>query len=229
MPPAATRFIDPAVLTRIADLELLARGVVEGFVAGLHKSPYKGFSVEFMEYRPYMPGDDPAPRRLEALRPHGPVLHQGVRGRDEHGPPPPPRRERVDGVRLGPGDEVRLRLVPHRRPRLPHHPPARRRRPRPLRQRGPPPHPPTQHEGPPPHPHDSPRRRHAGGADVDRTSAPRAGRGGAAARLRRPSSPTSSTSPRPRSTASATSGSRGTRWSSSTSSTPRKSTSPSTT
>ena len=59
-PPAPTRFINPDVLTRIADLELLARGVVEGFVAGLHKSPYKGFSVEFMEYRPYMPGDDPA-------------------------------------------------------------------------------------------------------------------------------------------------------------------------
>lgn len=57
---ASTRFIDPDVLTRISDLELLARGVVEGFVAGLHKSPYKGFSVEFMEYRPYMPGDDPA-------------------------------------------------------------------------------------------------------------------------------------------------------------------------
>lgn len=39
-------------------MELLARGVVEGFVAGLHRSPYKGFSVEFMSYRPYMPGDD---------------------------------------------------------------------------------------------------------------------------------------------------------------------------
>lgn len=55
----APRFIRPDVLARIANLELLARGVVEGFVAGLHKSPYKGFSVEFMEYRPYLPGDDP--------------------------------------------------------------------------------------------------------------------------------------------------------------------------
>ncbi len=59
MPPAATRFIDPTVLSRIGGLELLARGVVEGFVAGLHRSPFKGFSVEFMEYRPYIPGDDP--------------------------------------------------------------------------------------------------------------------------------------------------------------------------
>ncbi|MGI9174954.1 MAG: DUF58 domain-containing protein [Rhodothermales bacterium] len=60
MQPAATRFIKPDVLTRIANLELLARGVVEGFITGLHRSPYKGVSVEFMEYRPYMPGDDPA-------------------------------------------------------------------------------------------------------------------------------------------------------------------------
>ena len=55
---APTRFIAPKILARIAGLELLARGVVEGFVAGLHKSPYKGFSVDFMEYRPYNPGDD---------------------------------------------------------------------------------------------------------------------------------------------------------------------------
>lgn len=57
--PAATRFIAPEVLSRISTLELLARAVVEGFVAGLHRSPYKGFSVDFMEYRPYIPGDDP--------------------------------------------------------------------------------------------------------------------------------------------------------------------------
>ncbi len=55
----ATRFIAPQVLSRISNLELLARAVVEGFVAGLHRSPYKGFSVDFMEYRPYIPGDDP--------------------------------------------------------------------------------------------------------------------------------------------------------------------------
>ncbi len=53
------RFIRPEVLSRIATLEMLARGVVEGFVTGLHRSPYKGFSVDFMEYRPYIPGDDP--------------------------------------------------------------------------------------------------------------------------------------------------------------------------
>ena len=52
------RFIDPKVLMKIQNLELMARTDVEGFVNGLHKSPYLGFSVDFAEYRPYMPGDD---------------------------------------------------------------------------------------------------------------------------------------------------------------------------
>ena len=43
---------------KIQNLELIARTVVEGFVNGLHKSPYLGFSVDFAEYRQYMPGDD---------------------------------------------------------------------------------------------------------------------------------------------------------------------------
>ena len=58
MPQAATRFILPHVLARLSGLELLARAVVEGFIAGLHRSPYKGFSIDFMQYRPYVPGDD---------------------------------------------------------------------------------------------------------------------------------------------------------------------------
>jgi len=52
------RFLDPAVLSKIGNLELIARTVVEGFVSGLHQSPYLGFSVDFAEYRQYMPGDD---------------------------------------------------------------------------------------------------------------------------------------------------------------------------
>lgn len=52
------RFLAPEVLARINSLELLARSVVEGFVSGLHRSPYTGFSTEFAEYRQYMPGDD---------------------------------------------------------------------------------------------------------------------------------------------------------------------------
>ncbi len=52
--------LDPAVVARIGSLELIARTLVEGFFAGLHRSPFKGFSVEFSEYRPYQPGDDPS-------------------------------------------------------------------------------------------------------------------------------------------------------------------------
>ena len=52
------RFIDPKVLIRIQNMELLARSVVEGFVTGLHQSPYLGFSVDFAEYREYHPGDE---------------------------------------------------------------------------------------------------------------------------------------------------------------------------
>jgi uncharacterized protein (DUF58 family) len=61
MPQASSRdvrFLDPAVIARLGTMELKARTVVEGFLAGLHRSPFKGFSVEFAEYRPYLPGDD---------------------------------------------------------------------------------------------------------------------------------------------------------------------------
>ena len=51
------QFLDPAVLARLGTIELKARTVVEGFLSGLHRSPFKGFSVEFAEYRQYMPGD----------------------------------------------------------------------------------------------------------------------------------------------------------------------------
>ena len=56
--PGELRFLDPAVIARLGTLELKARTVVEGFLSGLHRSPFKGFSVEFAEYRQYLPGDD---------------------------------------------------------------------------------------------------------------------------------------------------------------------------
>src|SRR5215510_291750 len=55
----SANFISPQALMSIRNLELRARTVVEGFWHGLHRSPYHGFSVEFTEYRPYVPGDDP--------------------------------------------------------------------------------------------------------------------------------------------------------------------------
>ena len=56
--PRDLRFLDPAIIARLGTMELKARTVVEGFLSGLHRSPYKGFSVEFAEYRQYLPGDD---------------------------------------------------------------------------------------------------------------------------------------------------------------------------
>jgi uncharacterized protein (DUF58 family) len=56
--PFHSRYFDPRRLARIKSLQLLARTVVEGYVSGLHRSPYKGFSAEFAEYREYLPGDD---------------------------------------------------------------------------------------------------------------------------------------------------------------------------
>ena len=56
--PSELRFLDPAVVARLGTLELKARAVVEGLLSGLHRSPFKGFSVEFAEYRQYLPGDD---------------------------------------------------------------------------------------------------------------------------------------------------------------------------
>jgi len=52
------KYLDPEVLKSIAGLELKARLIVEGFVSGMHRSPFKGFSVEFAEHREYVPGDD---------------------------------------------------------------------------------------------------------------------------------------------------------------------------
>lgn len=52
------QYLDPVVVSRLKNMELRARLIVEGFMTGLHKSPYHGFSVEFAEHRPYNPGDE---------------------------------------------------------------------------------------------------------------------------------------------------------------------------
>src|SRR5690606_26707916 len=56
--PVSRRFLDPAFASRLKNMEVRARLIVEGFMTGLHKSPYHGFSVEFAEHRPYNPGDE---------------------------------------------------------------------------------------------------------------------------------------------------------------------------
>ena len=54
----SAKYFHPEILSRISRLQLRARHVVEGFVSGMHKSPYRGFSVEFANHRLYVPGDD---------------------------------------------------------------------------------------------------------------------------------------------------------------------------
>jgi len=52
------KYLDPAFISQVSNMEMRARLIVEGFITGLHKSPYHGFSVEFAEHRPYNPGDE---------------------------------------------------------------------------------------------------------------------------------------------------------------------------
>ncbi len=59
MAEAYLKYLDPKVLNEVRNLELKARQVVEGFISGMHRSPHKGFSVEFAEHREYVQGDDP--------------------------------------------------------------------------------------------------------------------------------------------------------------------------
>src|SRR5512142_1872416 len=54
----APKFLDPAMLAKLQGLQLRARLMVEGYVSGVHRSPFHGFSIEFAEHREYSPGDD---------------------------------------------------------------------------------------------------------------------------------------------------------------------------
>src|SRR5678815_4348119 len=58
MPVTQSVSFDPTSLAKHGRLSMVARNVVEGFLTGVHKSPYKGFSVEFAEHRQYYPGDE---------------------------------------------------------------------------------------------------------------------------------------------------------------------------
>jgi uncharacterized protein (DUF58 family) len=59
MPASAEKYLRPEVIRQVGRLDLRAKFIVEGFMAGLHASPFHGFSVEFSEHRRYTPGDDP--------------------------------------------------------------------------------------------------------------------------------------------------------------------------
>lgn len=59
MAVANKRFLRPELVAQLRTMELRAATVVEGVLAGLHRSPFRGLSIEFAEYRRYQPGDDP--------------------------------------------------------------------------------------------------------------------------------------------------------------------------
>ncbi len=59
MPHQKYKYLEPAALAKTARLDIVAKGVVEGFISGLHRSPYHGFSIEFAEHREYVYGDNP--------------------------------------------------------------------------------------------------------------------------------------------------------------------------
>src|SRR5213596_188275 len=59
IPPQRFDLLDPTDVSRLGGIEIVAAGVVEGFLTGLHRSPFRGFSVEFTEHRAYQPGDEP--------------------------------------------------------------------------------------------------------------------------------------------------------------------------
>ena len=94
---------DPSALARFGRLELVARLVVEGVMAGLHRSPFKGFSVEFAEHRQYGPGDEIRHIDWRAYGKTDRYFVKEYRGGDQ--PQGLPRRRHVGehGVRRDPG------------------------------------------------------------------------------------------------------------------------------
>ena len=100
--PSRSRFASWSIrelLASVEDLDLVARWVVEGFLHGLHRSPYVGFSVDFASHREYMPGDDLRHLNWKLYGRARPAVHQAVRRRDERRSAPGARCQRLDDGR----------------------------------------------------------------------------------------------------------------------------------
>src|SRR5213596_2611232 len=102
------KYLRPEVIHQVSRLDLRAKFIVEGFLAGLHASPFQGFSVEFSEHRKYVPGDDV--KNLDwTVYAKTPLLRQEVRGRDERHRLPGDGPVGVDGLHAPPAaDQVRI-------------------------------------------------------------------------------------------------------------------------
>ncbi len=130
------KYLDPLVLAKVRVLELKARLIVEGYLSGMHKSPYHGFSVEFAQHREYVPGDDIKHIDWKVYGRTGRFYLKQYEEETNLVLLDSARHQRVDALRLRPGHQVRLRLHGGGGAGLPHHPSERQRRLRHLRQPG---------------------------------------------------------------------------------------------
>ena len=108
--PASKRFLHPEAIKRIGRLEIRARHIVEGFLSGMHRSPYFGQSVEFLQHREYVPGDDLRHVDWKVWAKQDRLLRQAVRGRHQPALHAAGRRLGEHGVRQRAAEQVRIRL-----------------------------------------------------------------------------------------------------------------------
>ena len=122
---APEKYLRPEVIRQVARLDLRARFIVEGFLAGLHASPFQGFSVEFSEHRKYVPGDDLKDLDWNVFAKTDKYYLKKFQAETNVTGYLAMDLERLDGLHLPPGiDQVRLLHLPGRGARLPDDPPA---------------------------------------------------------------------------------------------------------
>ena len=121
----AEKYLKPEVIRQVARLDLRAKFIVEGFISGLHASPFHGFSVEFSEHRKYTAGDNISDVDWSVFAKTDRFYIKKYPGRDQPDRLPRDGPLGVDGLHLSPGaDEVRVRRQPGRGAGLPDDPPA---------------------------------------------------------------------------------------------------------
>ena len=150
-PTTTYKYLDPVALSRLKNLSLAARQVVEGYFAGMHQSPHKGFSIEFAEHREYTPGIDPRHIDWRVLGRRDKLY---VKQYEEETSLRCYLLLDKSGSMGYKSDECRMTKLeyaslPRRQPRLPDGVPARRGRPDHLRHRRPRPDPAAAGAGPP--------------------------------------------------------------------------------
>ena len=119
------KYLRPEVIRQVARLDLRAKFIVEGFLAGLHASPFHGFSVEFSEHRKYVPGDDLKDLDWNVYAKTDKYYLKKFQAETNVTGYLVMDLSRVDGVHLPPGaDQVRVRHLPGGGARLPDDPPA---------------------------------------------------------------------------------------------------------